>query len=265
MYKRNAVFIAKLNNSPRNKILDKVKVSSSKTRTTLILPLGTITKMKELLTILITFSSTLAFGQNIFLPNKDIWYAVEYKTDSIMVNDTILISVTGNPWRISPDNQKEIVIIYDHDNFDASIFANQSSIGWVTTDTTGAVDDRKTCWFHPPRHNQYKLLELAPFPRVEYPLEQGKTYSKILFIGDGWGDISNTKVYWRYEVIGMVDDLWAVSAKATPEDKPTEVNQLDFTFDKTEGFITLHYKFSNGTIIKFKRIKTRYPTNNIRH
>ena len=37
MYKRNAGFIAKLNNSSRKKILDKMKISSSKTRTTLIL------------------------------------------------------------------------------------------------------------------------------------------------------------------------------------------------------------------------------------
>jgi len=37
LYKRNAGFIAKLNISSRNKILDKMKISSSKTRTTLIL------------------------------------------------------------------------------------------------------------------------------------------------------------------------------------------------------------------------------------
>ena len=37
MYKRNAGFIAKLNNSSRNEILDKMKIVSSETRTTLIL------------------------------------------------------------------------------------------------------------------------------------------------------------------------------------------------------------------------------------
>ncbi len=37
MYKRNAVFITKLNISSHNKTLDKKKISSSKTRTTLIL------------------------------------------------------------------------------------------------------------------------------------------------------------------------------------------------------------------------------------
>lgn len=215
-------------------------------------------RMKNLLTILIVFSSTLAFGQNnVFVPNKDIWYAVEYKADSIMVNDTILITVTGRPWRNDPEKQKEIVIIYNLENIDTSIFANQASIGWVAADTTGAIDDENTCWFHPPRHNQYKILELAPFPRVEYPLQKGKLYSRILFIGDGWGDISNTKVRWSYQVTGRADDVWTVSAEATPNDMPTEVNQLDFTFNDIDGFITLHYKFSNGTIIKFKKIKAR--------
>jgi len=37
LYKRNAGFIAKLNISSRNKILDKMKIPSSQTRTTLIL------------------------------------------------------------------------------------------------------------------------------------------------------------------------------------------------------------------------------------
>lgn len=37
LYKRNAGFIARLNISSRNKILDKMNISSSKTRTTLIL------------------------------------------------------------------------------------------------------------------------------------------------------------------------------------------------------------------------------------
>jgi|GEM_PF-2482769 len=37
LYKRNAGFIVKLNISPRNKVLDKTKISSSKIRTTLIL------------------------------------------------------------------------------------------------------------------------------------------------------------------------------------------------------------------------------------
>lgn len=37
LYKRNTGFIAKMNISSRNKILDIMKISSSKTRTTLIL------------------------------------------------------------------------------------------------------------------------------------------------------------------------------------------------------------------------------------
>jgi hypothetical protein len=37
LYKRNAGFITKFNNSSHNKTLDKMNISSSKTRTTLIL------------------------------------------------------------------------------------------------------------------------------------------------------------------------------------------------------------------------------------
>ena len=48
LYKRNAGFIAKLHISPRNKILDKLKNTSSKTRTTLILDRCTQAKKLEL-------------------------------------------------------------------------------------------------------------------------------------------------------------------------------------------------------------------------
>jgi len=211
--------------------------------------------MKITISILTIFIHSLLFGQgNIFSPNKTFLYAVEYKTDFITIMDTIKITSTGRPWQKDPDKQFEIIITYNIESLDTSIFSGQSSIGWVNSDTTGAVDNDKFCWFHPPRHNQYKLLELAPFPRIEYPLYVDQTYSRILFIGDGWGDISNMKVVWYFEVAGQDYDYWKISAKAEPDNKPEKINLLDFTFSTEEGFTELLYTLFDGTSIKMKLI-----------
>ncbi|MEX1002511.1 MAG: hypothetical protein WDZ35_10395 [Crocinitomicaceae bacterium] len=211
--------------------------------------------MKTQITILIVLISTYVFGQgNIFSPDRTFLYAIEYTADSITIMDTITITTTGSPWKMDPDKQLEIIITYDLESLDTSVFSGQSSIGWVNSDTTGAVDNDNTCWFHPPRHNQYKMLELAPFPRVEYPLQTDKTYSRMLFIGDGWGDISNTKVVWHYKVIRQVGDNWTISAEAIPANRPENISQLEFIFNRTEGFIDLHYILYDGTIIKMERI-----------
>ncbi len=211
--------------------------------------------MKTPFTILLFLINTLSFGQgNIFSAGKTIVYAVEYIQDGISTLDTVKITTTGRPWQVAPDKQLEIIITYDFESLDTSIFRNMSSIGWVNSDTTGAVDNEESCWFHPPRHNQYKILELAPFPRVIYPLHVDKTYSMMLFIGEGWGDISNTKVVWNYKVTGQVDDHWKISAEATPDNNPAHINHLDFVFSKKHGFIELLFSFYNGTIIKMKKI-----------
>ena len=59
LYKRNAGFIDKLNNTSRNKILDKMKISSPKTRTTLILNVRLRNNLLFLITLLITFNSNV--------------------------------------------------------------------------------------------------------------------------------------------------------------------------------------------------------------
>ena len=82
----------------------------------------------------------------------------------------------------------------------------------------------------------------------------GKTYSKILFIGEGWGKLSNSKVYWSYEIKDRIDDAWFISAEASPAIYPSEINSLDIIFDENKGFIKLDYSFNNGIQITLKKI-----------
>lgn len=173
--------------------------------------------MKPLFTLAVLSVSAPAFGQGqIFRPDRSFVYAVAYVTADATVLDTLRIACTGRPWKADPDKQVELVIHYDLERLDTALFAGQASIGWVHTDTTGAVDNDRACWFHPPRHNQYRMLELAPFPRVEYPLEVDRRYSRALFIGEGWGDLSNTKVLWHYRIA----DGRAIDGPSRPRRSP---------------------------------------------
>lgn len=199
---------------------------------------------------------TASYGQNtIFIEGKTLTYAVEYAAENIHVKDTITLTPTGKPWHIDPEKQKENVIAYPSAGLlDTSVFADLPSIGWVKADTTGFVENTEMCWIHPPRHNQYRILELAPFPRVEYPLVAGRTYARKLYIGDGWGELSHTVVTWHYKIVGKVDGSWLISSRATPEHAPDEVNTLDFEFHPTAGFDKLEYKFSRGVAISMVQI-----------
>jgi hypothetical protein len=210
--------------------------------------------MKALLTIAFFFLVMIAPAQDkIFRAGNAFNYAIGYSSRNIFVQDTIRMEITGKGWKAAPETSREMVIHYNFAHIDTSIFRGIPDIGWVNTDTTGAVENEKTCWIHPPRHNQYRILELAPFPRIDYPLEYGRRYKKILFISDGWGDLSNTKVYWNYTIHSYVEGVWRISATAEPTATPGAINRLDFTFSVNQGFLTMDYRFQDGTRIIMKQ------------
>ncbi|WP_367328838.1 hypothetical protein [Lentimicrobium sp.] len=210
--------------------------------------------MKALLTIAFFFLVMIAPAQDkIFRAGNAFNYAIGYSNRDIFVQDTIRMEITGKGWKAAPETSREMVIHYSFAHIDTSIFRRIPDIGWVHTDTTGAVENEKSCWIHPPRHNQYRILELAPFPRIDYPLEEGRRYKKILFISDGWGDLSNTKVYWNYNIHSCKDGIWHISATAEPTVTPGAINSLDFTFSVNQGFLTMDYRFQDGTRIIMKQ------------
>jgi hypothetical protein len=207
--------------------------------------------------LIITFSilTWAASAQyKIFTAGSVFNYAIEYNKGNISVRDTVIMENTGKGWKAAPETSREMVIHYSFAHIDTSIFRGIPDIGWVHTDSTGAVENEKSCWIHPPRHNQYRILELAPFPRIDYPLEEGRRYKKILFISDGWGDLSNTKVYWNYIIHSCVEGVWRISATAEPTATPGAINSLDFTFSVNQGFLTMDYRFQDGTRIMMKQI-----------
>lgn len=190
-----------------------------------------------------------------FKAGSDIRFLVEYYDSVNSVIDTIRITTTGKAWEVDPDNQIEIIYSFYPNSFDSARFSYLPSQGWVKTETTGAIDNAELCWFHPPRHNQYRILETAPFPRVRFPLTLNDSYSRILLIGEGWGEFSGLKFIMHYKVVSCVNEDWTIEAEGYPEPDPEKVNTVVFIYNQSLGFIKFDYYFNHGTRITMNRME----------
>lgn len=184
--------------------------------------------LRILLFILIfLIQTTIAHCQEtMFKHGSDIRFLVEYSDSVNSVIDTIFIATTGKAWGADPDKQIEIIYSFHPNSFDSTKFDYLPSLGWVQTETTGAIDNAELCWFHPPRHNQYRILETAPFPRVRFPLILNDSYSRILRIGEGWGEFSGLKFILKYKVVNCKNENWQIESKGYPESNPEKINTL---------------------------------------
>ena len=67
---------------------------------------------------------------------------------------------------------KEVIWKYATKKKTQTILKDQFSLGWTTNDTTGMIENEQKTWIHPPRHNQYTMNEIAPFPEPDEPLHE---------------------------------------------------------------------------------------------
>ena len=76
------------------------------------------------------------------------------------------------------------------------------------TSYTGAVDNEKNVWIHPPRDKFFRILEINPFPYIQAPYKVGTRWEWWLDIGSYWGDVrwktweGVIRNNYRYEITG---------------------------------------------------------------
>jgi hypothetical protein len=208
--------------------------------------------MKPILTFFLLFS-VIEAGQ-LFTRDKKFIFAVKYyqRELNITTNEEVSLVITGKMWTVDP-GQKEAIWQYHTKPGTGLLFKDQFSIGWCSTDTTGIIENDTKIWFHPPRHNQYLLTEIAPFPDFRKNMRVGNSYSMITFIGNGFGPWEGKKVKSYYSVTniekGTEDSLWTIKAESEIEGK---TNNSEFIFSNKRGFISLSYYFYNGDSMTMK-------------
>ena len=53
---------------------------------------------------------------------------------------------------------------------------------------SGIVENERNLWMHPNRSCLFRVLELNPFPYIQYPIEKGRHWKWKLTFGSHWGD-----------------------------------------------------------------------------
>ena len=108
----------------------------------------------------------------------------------------------------------------------------------------------------PFRYNQYNFTEVAPFPRVKFPLEIGKEWTGGLSIQEGWGDWDNTKGNFTYKItakekietnFGEINSCWKIESVAKYNFGESIFN---YWFNEGLGFVKMeYYNYGNQRLV----------------
>ncbi|MCX6271171.1 MAG: hypothetical protein NTU44_08130 [Bacteroidetes bacterium] len=213
--------------------------------------------------IIMSVIPTFIAGQVLILSgNKTYYYDAQYcdSVNHLFLKDKIQFITTDIPWKSQPDKQTSAIWRYPHSEQDSLLRARIKSIGWIRDDTTGVIENDKKLWIHPPRHCQYTITEIAPFPDVEFPCEINKKYGKILYIGNGWGEWDNLKIKSSYEIVGKESrkigtkncECWIIESES---DSELGISHLTTAYNEKIGFVEFIYSFYNEVKIKIELMR----------
>lgn len=209
--------------------------------------------------------------RKIFKPCREYIYTAKYWDSKLHLisNEKIWLMATGKGWDPQPERQDEIVIQYAYDT-NAIEYINQFSPNpefnhWVEETNTGVIENELETWMHPFRQNQYAFTEVAPFPSVMFPLEEGKRWSSTLNIYEGWGVWENSTLqntYWinGYDTITTsFAELGAWHINSISQAKFGSSTHT-FWYNEEYGFVKMIIKNYQGQILQFELCDVKEPT-----
>jgi hypothetical protein len=135
--------------------------------------------------------------------------------------------------------------------------ANGVQRAWSRNYYEGVIENESRVWMHPLRSNQYLYTELAPFPEIKLPIEEGMSWKSALFIYEAFGTFEGT-VECRYVTMGQETrdyamqslKCWEVVASGTHT--KMGVNKATFYFHEDFGFTEMNYRFYDGHKLEIK-------------
>ncbi|MEO0554646.1 MAG: hypothetical protein AAF149_15685 [Bacteroidota bacterium] len=202
----------------------------------------------------------------VYKPCHEFIFRSKYWSEGELISDEkISLFITGNGWQYD-SSQAEALLLYKADYSESSVnkiksFGINPEINdrpWVSESATGIIDNEKTMFLHPFRHNQYYFTEIAPFPQVIYPLHVGKAWSAALNIGGGWGIWDGIRLETAYRVVNKesltingneYNNCWKISSSATSE---VGISYLTMWFHEEFGFVKFNYVIYSGQILQIE-------------
>ncbi len=191
-------------------------------------------------------SYKLSKNENMF-ENRE-FELVPYSAETQKINKIHLIVRPVDPAKRSNENQTQISYLQEP--------------YFETVNSTGAVDNDKNLWIHPPRNGFFNALETAPFPFIKRPLTIGASWQDEMLIGEGWEGEKWGKwegkllLQYEYKVVGREKmataigeiECMVIESTATTDRANTHLKSY---FSETYGFIRLEYELMTGIQINF--------------
>ena len=174
------------------------------------------------------------------------------ETNPNSVNQIIMtISFGLFPFYPEIKDYNQTVIKYDFNMYNGDFWTNEM---------TGLIENEKNIWFHPPRTNLFKILELNPFPYIKSPYMIGNKWEWKLTVGSHWSDKRwfewEGKVInqYDYEIIQKLHLKTKIGKLECYQIEGVTQNRLGTTklisyFNEQYGFVKLEYTNIDSTMI----------------
>lgn len=145
---------------------------------------------------LFTLSPFFSTRKDNSIYSKEIVYTYNYSIVKNGKSETgkLYLGCLGKLWPIK--EQKQYAIIWTKE---IKILDEKS---WQT----GVIEDSSRIFMHPPRINEFKILEYSPFPYVKFPLKTKNSWDWKLALGKFWENkelnvLANDTLHYNYQIV----------------------------------------------------------------
>ncbi|MDH6309355.1 hypothetical protein M2451_002759 [Dysgonomonas sp. PFB1-18] len=122
--------------------------------------------------------------------NINIAFNILYVNGNDTTRSELFLNSSGKQWNIYTGNSKQKTII--NDSWAIEWKRGEYKNNNLVTQETGVKENSEKIFLHPPRFQEYTILEFCPFPLVEFPLKIGIEWSWEL---EGIGQNTNNHYY----------------------------------------------------------------------
>ena len=181
---------------------------------------------------------------------KEIVYTYKYSftRNNITTTGKIYLGCLGKLWPIKEQEQFAI------------IWTESEKALLEKSFETGVIEDSSRIFLHPPRKDKFNILEYSPFPEINFPLTEGKTWNWDLTVGRFWqkniglDTTANDTLKYIYKIENLRQFYFHPTKSMVEgyEVKATSLNpkfDSEFTglFNSSFGFIRMKFNNIDGS------------------
>lgn len=195
---------------------------------------------------------------------KEIVYVFNYTIEESNKTQKgiIYLGCLGKPW---PFEERQAAVIWTtkSDELNRKVF------------TTGIYEEKEFVWLHPPRQDEFSILEYSPFPQIRFPVSNNMTWKRSFTPGKNWVNKEfNIKeddiLKFNYINTGIAFhklknenlECWEIEAESTNLKVQTNFSGL---FNSEYGFVKMVFQNINNSTITLELCDVRNWRSFIHH